>query len=69
MFIFSVERSKYDLRVKSYRNDKKQLDAELNKAVQRLRNTVDRDELLAYDSEITLNQVSCFDLLIKKIIE
>ncbi|KAK6109715.1 Snare region anchored in the vesicle membrane C-terminus family protein [Brugia pahangi] len=52
----SAERSKYELRVRSYRNDKKQLDAELDKAVQRLKDNADRDELLAYDNQISLNQ-------------
>lgn len=52
----SAERSKYELRVRSYRNDKKQLDAELEKAVQRLKDNADRDELLAYDNQISLNQ-------------
>ncbi|VDM12770.1 unnamed protein product [Wuchereria bancrofti] len=52
----SAERSKYELRVRSYRNDKKQLDAELDKAIQRLKDNADRDELLAYDNQISLNQ-------------
>uniref|UniRef100_A0A0R3RZL4 t-SNARE coiled-coil homology domain-containing protein n=1 Tax=Elaeophora elaphi TaxID=1147741 RepID=A0A0R3RZL4_9BILA len=52
----SAERSKYELRVRSYRNDKKQLDAELNKAVQRLKDNTDRDELMTYDNQISVNQ-------------
>lgn len=55
--ICSAERSKYELRVRSYRNDKKQLDAELDKAVQRLKDNASRDELMAYDNQISLNQV------------
>lgn len=56
----SSERSKYDLRVRSYRNDKKQLDSELDKAIQRLKENADRDELMAFDNEISLDQVhSC----------
>uniref|UniRef100_F1L828 Vesicle transport through interaction with t-SNAREs homolog 1A n=1 Tax=Ascaris suum TaxID=6253 RepID=F1L828_ASCSU len=52
----SSERSKYDLRVRSYRNDKKQLDSELDKAIQRLKENADRDELMAFDNEISLDQ-------------
>uniref|UniRef100_A0A915PMT7 t-SNARE coiled-coil homology domain-containing protein n=1 Tax=Setaria digitata TaxID=48799 RepID=A0A915PMT7_9BILA len=47
----SAERSKYELRVRSYRNDKKHLDTELDKAVQRLKDNADRDELMAYDNQ------------------
>ncbi|KAI1726497.1 vesicle transport through interaction with t-SNAREs like protein 1A [Ditylenchus destructor] len=50
------DRSKYDLRVKSYRNDKKQLDAELQKAITRLKNDSNRDELLNFDEGIGLDQ-------------
>ncbi|VBB30782.1 unnamed protein product [Acanthocheilonema viteae] len=53
----SAERSKYELRVRSYRNDKKQLDAELDKAVQRLKDNADRDELMTYDNQISVNQI------------
>ncbi|KAI1732966.1 vesicle transport through interaction with t-SNAREs like protein 1A [Ditylenchus destructor] len=51
-----ADRSKYDLRVKSYRNDKKQLDAELQKAITRLKNDSNRDELLNFDEGIGLDQ-------------
>ncbi|VDM96171.1 unnamed protein product [Thelazia callipaeda] len=53
---YSAERSKYELRVRSYQSDKKQLDAELDKTIQRLKENADRDELLTYDNEISLNQ-------------
>uniref|UniRef100_A0A1I8B2K6 t-SNARE coiled-coil homology domain-containing protein n=1 Tax=Meloidogyne hapla TaxID=6305 RepID=A0A1I8B2K6_MELHA len=53
----SPDRSKYDLRVKSYKSDKKQLEAELRKAVDRIRNVADRDELLAFnDASINVDQ-------------
>uniref|UniRef100_A0A914ZH42 Vesicle transport through interaction with t-SNAREs homolog 1A n=1 Tax=Parascaris univalens TaxID=6257 RepID=A0A914ZH42_PARUN len=52
----SSERSKYDLRVRSYRNDKKQLDGELDKAIQRLKENAGREELMAFDNEISLDQ-------------
>ncbi|VDK88004.1 unnamed protein product [Litomosoides sigmodontis] len=52
----SAERLKYELRVRSYQNDKKQLDAELDKAVQRLKDNADRDELMAYDNQICVDQ-------------
>ncbi|VDM50895.1 unnamed protein product [Toxocara canis] len=52
----SSERGKYELRVRSYRNDKKQLDSELDKAVERLKENADRDELMAFDNEISLDQ-------------
>lgn len=52
----STDRSKYDLRVRSYRNDKKQLDSELQKAIQRLKEGADRTELMSFDNEISLNQ-------------
>ncbi|WKX95661.1 hypothetical protein Q1695_012263 [Nippostrongylus brasiliensis] len=52
----SAERTKYELRVKSYRNDKRLLDSELEKAVQRLREAADRDELLAYDEAVEMDQ-------------
>ncbi|CAD6194482.1 unnamed protein product [Caenorhabditis auriculariae] len=48
----STERSKYELRVRSYLNDKKQLDGELEKAIKRVREEADRDELLAFDDAI-----------------
>ncbi|KHN71496.1 Vesicle transport through interaction with t-SNAREs -like protein 1A [Toxocara canis] len=54
----SSERGKYELRVRSYRNDKKQLDSELDKAVERLKENADRDELMAFDNEISLDQVT-----------
>uniref|UniRef100_A0A914RVV6 Vesicle transport v-SNARE N-terminal domain-containing protein n=1 Tax=Parascaris equorum TaxID=6256 RepID=A0A914RVV6_PAREQ len=53
----SSERSKYDLRVRSYRNDKKQLDGELDKAIQRLKENAGREELMAFDNEISLDQI------------
>ncbi|MFH4975464.1 hypothetical protein AB6A40_002173 [Gnathostoma spinigerum] len=52
----SAERSKYDLRVRSYRSDKKQLDSELQKAIQRLRESSERSELMAFDNEISVDQ-------------
>lgn len=57
LLICSAERSKYELRVRSYRNDKKQLDSELDKAIQRLKDNADRDELMTYDNQISVNQV------------
>ena len=60
-FIFSPDRSKYDLHVKSYKSDKKQLELELRKAVDRIRNVADRDELLAFnDASINVDQVRRF---------
>ncbi|KAL3102297.1 hypothetical protein niasHS_003706 [Heterodera schachtii] len=41
----SSERAKYETRVKSYRNDKRQLDAELRKAIERAKSNAERDEL------------------------
>ncbi|KAK6738720.1 hypothetical protein RB195_020682 [Necator americanus] len=52
----SAERSKYELRVRSYRNDKRLLDGELEKAVKRLRESADREELLAYDEAVEMDQ-------------
>ncbi|KAK6034291.1 vesicle transport v-SNARE protein [Cooperia oncophora] len=52
----SAERTKYELRVKSYRNDKRLLDSELEKAIKRLREAADRDELLAYDEAVEMDQ-------------
>ncbi|GMT24039.1 hypothetical protein PFISCL1PPCAC_15336, partial [Pristionchus fissidentatus] len=52
----SADRNKYELRVRSYRSDKKQLDDELAKAVNRLREAADRDELLALDESISMDQ-------------
>lgn len=54
---FSPERAKYDLRVKSYRSDKKQLDTELQKAIGRLKADADRDELMNMDEGLGLDQV------------
>jgi vesicle transport through interaction with t-SNAREs protein 1 len=45
----STDRSKYELRVKSYGNDKKALDGELDKAVARLRASSERSDLLGDD--------------------
>jgi hypothetical protein len=54
----SLDRPKYDLRVKSYRSDKRQLDAELRKAVERIKQGSDRNELFLYgDGEISVDQV------------
>ncbi|KAH7725569.1 Protein MRPS-7 [Aphelenchoides avenae] len=50
------DRSKYDLRVRSYRSDKKQLDNELTKAINRLKEGSSRDELLGFDEGISLDQ-------------
>ncbi|VDM51898.1 unnamed protein product [Angiostrongylus costaricensis] len=52
----SSERTKYELRVRSYHNDKRLLDNELEKAIKRLRETADRDELLAYDEAVEMDQ-------------
>jgi vesicle transport through interaction with t-SNAREs protein 1 len=51
----SADRSKYELRVKSYGNDKKALDAELEKAIARLRANSERSELLG-DENATLQE-------------
>uniref|UniRef100_A0A8R1DEU1 t-SNARE coiled-coil homology domain-containing protein n=1 Tax=Caenorhabditis japonica TaxID=281687 RepID=A0A8R1DEU1_CAEJA len=48
----TTERAKYELRVRSYQNDKKQLDTELEKAIKRVREEADRDELLAFDDQL-----------------
>lgn len=45
----SADRSKYELRVKSYRSDKQHLNNELKKALQRLKTGGDRSELFAYE--------------------
>ncbi|KAF7640442.1 t-SNARE coiled-coil homology domain-containing protein [Meloidogyne graminicola] len=51
------DRQKYDLRVKSYKSDKKQLEVELRKAVDRVRNIADRDELMTFnDAAINIDQ-------------
>lgn len=52
----SADRTKYELRVRSYRSDKRQLDSELEKAVRRLREGADRNELLAYDEAVSMDQ-------------
>uniref|UniRef100_A0A915DS36 Small ribosomal subunit protein uS7 domain-containing protein n=1 Tax=Ditylenchus dipsaci TaxID=166011 RepID=A0A915DS36_9BILA len=57
----SPDRSKYDLRVKSYLNDKKQLEAELQKAIVRLKSDSNRDELLNFDEGIGLDQDQLID--------
>jgi vesicle transport through interaction with t-SNAREs protein 1 len=55
----SADRNKYDLRVKSYRNDKRQLDVELKRAIERIKANADRDELMAYDDDtFTVEQVT-----------
>ncbi|CAB16506.2 t-SNARE coiled-coil homology domain-containing protein [Caenorhabditis elegans] len=48
----TTERTKYELRVRSYQSDKKQLDTELEKAIKRVREEADRDELLAFDDQL-----------------
>ncbi|CAB3406716.1 unnamed protein product [Caenorhabditis bovis] len=48
----TTERTKYELRVRSYQGDKKQLDGELEKAIKRVREEADRDELLAFDDQL-----------------
>uniref|UniRef100_A0A914I646 t-SNARE coiled-coil homology domain-containing protein n=1 Tax=Globodera rostochiensis TaxID=31243 RepID=A0A914I646_GLORO len=54
----SPERAKYETRVKSYRNDKRQLDAELRKTFERAKSTADRDELLHYgDAAVSIDQM------------
>lgn len=57
---FSSDRSKYDLRVKSFRKDKRQLDGELRKAIDRLKADSDRAELFSFDDAITTDQVFNF---------
>uniref|UniRef100_A0A0N5B0U6 t-SNARE coiled-coil homology domain-containing protein n=1 Tax=Syphacia muris TaxID=451379 RepID=A0A0N5B0U6_9BILA len=52
----SPDRSKYELRVKSYRNDKKQLEVELKRAIQRIKEGTDREELLNIDNGISIDQ-------------
>ncbi|CAI4224549.1 unnamed protein product [Auanema sp. JU1783] len=52
----SSERSKYENRARSYYSDKRQLDFELEKAVQRLREVADRNELLAFDEAVQMDQ-------------
>lgn len=52
----SPDRSKYDLRVKSFRKDKRQLDGELRKAIDRLKADSDRAELFSFDDAITTDQ-------------
>ena len=55
---FSPDRGKYDLRVKSYQSDKRQLDVELRKAIERIKQGADRDDLFAYaEGGISLDQV------------
>ncbi|VDD96901.1 unnamed protein product [Enterobius vermicularis] len=53
----SPDRSKYELRVRSYRNDKKQLEAELKRTIQRIKEGSDREDLLGFDNEISLDQL------------
>uniref|UniRef100_A0A914Z2X0 t-SNARE coiled-coil homology domain-containing protein n=1 Tax=Panagrolaimus superbus TaxID=310955 RepID=A0A914Z2X0_9BILA len=53
----SADRSKYELRVKSYGNDKKALDAELDKAVARLRANSERSELLGDEDTLQEDQL------------
>uniref|UniRef100_A0A0K0E4C8 t-SNARE coiled-coil homology domain-containing protein n=1 Tax=Strongyloides stercoralis TaxID=6248 RepID=A0A0K0E4C8_STRER len=48
--INSAERTKYDLRVRSYRSDKKQLEIELQKALKRIDNKENFDELMNIDN-------------------
>ncbi|TMS39048.1 hypothetical protein L596_005638 [Steinernema carpocapsae] len=52
----SQERSKYDTRVKSYHSDKKQLDIELQRVVERLHTGDDRNELFSLDDSISIDQ-------------
>uniref|UniRef100_A0A0N4ZIS9 V-SNARE domain-containing protein n=1 Tax=Parastrongyloides trichosuri TaxID=131310 RepID=A0A0N4ZIS9_PARTI len=47
----SPERNKYDLRVRSYRSDKKQLDIEFQKVLKRLNNKDNFEELLGNDNQ------------------
>ncbi|VDK78228.1 unnamed protein product, partial [Anisakis simplex] len=51
-----MELSVREIDASSYRNDKKQLDSELDKAIGRLKENADRDELMAFDNEISLDQ-------------
>ncbi|CAI5447018.1 unnamed protein product [Caenorhabditis angaria] len=48
----TTDRAKYELRVRSYQSDKKQLDSELEKSIKRVREEADRDELLAFDDQM-----------------
>ncbi|GMS95840.1 hypothetical protein PENTCL1PPCAC_18015, partial [Pristionchus entomophagus] len=52
----SADRSKYELRVKSYRGDTKQMKEALNSVVNRLKESADRDELLALDESMSMDQ-------------
>uniref|UniRef100_A0A1I7YFK3 V-SNARE domain-containing protein n=1 Tax=Steinernema glaseri TaxID=37863 RepID=A0A1I7YFK3_9BILA len=54
----SQERTKYDTRVKSYRNDKRQLEIELQRVMERLRSHDDRSDLLSLDESINIDQVN-----------
>jgi hypothetical protein len=48
--------------VKSFRSDKRQLDAELRKAIDRLKTDTDRTELFGFDDRNTVDQVFEFSL-------
>uniref|UniRef100_A0A158PA87 V-SNARE domain-containing protein n=1 Tax=Angiostrongylus cantonensis TaxID=6313 RepID=A0A158PA87_ANGCA len=52
----SSERTKYELRARSYHNDKRLLVNELEKAIKRLRETADSDELLAHGEAVEMDQ-------------
>uniref|UniRef100_A0AC35U6U9 V-SNARE domain-containing protein n=1 Tax=Rhabditophanes sp. KR3021 TaxID=114890 RepID=A0AC35U6U9_9BILA len=45
----SAERAKYELRIRSYRSDKKQLDLELQKSIKRITNKDIYDELVTFE--------------------
>ncbi|CAJ0568334.1 unnamed protein product, partial [Mesorhabditis spiculigera] len=51
----SSERSKFEMRVRSYKQDKKQLDTELDRVVQRARESADRNELFAMEEGATVD--------------
>jgi hypothetical protein len=54
--------------VKSYRADKKQLDTELEKAISRLKQNSDRNQLMQLDEGISLDQVCQLIWLIEKFV-
>uniref|UniRef100_A0A914WHU4 Vesicle transport through interaction with t-SNAREs homolog 1A n=1 Tax=Plectus sambesii TaxID=2011161 RepID=A0A914WHU4_9BILA len=61
-----ADRNKYELRVKSYRSDKQQLNSELKKAIQRLKSgAADRSELFGYEEGSLLSSDQQNDQLIE----
>ncbi|CAJ0932729.1 unnamed protein product, partial [Mesorhabditis belari] len=53
----SGERSKFEMRVRSYKQDKRQLDGELDKAIQRAREEADRGELFSEEADAQEDQL------------